>query len=111
LRQITSSGNDLDFADQLLAHVETLQEVRRQADIVQLHHHEFGDAVVEHALAVEHGALLVVEGRRVVLEVLDKRARLGTLVQDLRLAFVDLPALDHNFVSWAGKRLAPPRLV
>ena len=103
--------NDLDFADQLFAHVDALEEMGRQADSVQLSHHELADAVVQHALAVQHGALFIVERRRIVLEILDEGARLGALIQDLRLAFVDLPALDHLLRLLAGKRLAPPRLV
>ena len=55
-----------------------------------------GDAVVEHALAADRAALLRVEGGRVVLEILDQRARLGTLVEDLGLAFVDLAAAGHG---------------
>ena len=55
-----------------------------------------GDAVVEHALAADRAALLGVEGGRVVLEILDQRAGLGTLVEDLGLAFVDLAATSHK---------------
>ena len=88
-------GNDLDLADQLLAHVDSFQEVGRDADAVQLHHHEFADAVVEHALAIQYGTLFVVERGGVVLEVLDQGARLRPLVQDLRLALIDLAALGH----------------
>ncbi len=38
----------------------------------------------------------VVEGGGVVLEVLDERAGLGTLVEDLGLAFVDAAAAVHG---------------
>ena len=38
--------------------------------------------------------LLRVERGRVVLEILDQRAGLGTLVEDLGLAFVDLAAAE-----------------
>src|SRR5512141_838824 len=54
-----------------------------------------GDAVVEDALAADGAALLGVEGGRVVLEILDQRTRLRTLIEDLGLAFVDLAATDH----------------
>ena len=54
-----------------------------------------GDAVVEHALAADRPALLRVERGRVVLEILDQRAGLGTLVEDLGLALVDLAAAGH----------------
>src|SRR5690606_10293876 len=39
--------NDLDFLDQLLAHVDAAQEVGRNAQIVQLGEDEFGNAVVQ----------------------------------------------------------------
>ncbi len=90
--------DDLDLADQLLAHVEAADEVGRHADLGQPHHQVFGDAVVEHALAGDDALLLVVEGGGVVLEVLDQRAGLGPLEQDLGLAFVDLPAAAHATV-------------
>jgi hypothetical protein len=69
--------DDLDFADQLLAHVEPADEVRRDADLVEMLEDVLGDAVVEHALAVDDLVLLLVEGGGVVLEELDERARLG----------------------------------
>ena len=91
--------NDLDFLDQLLAHVEALDEMGRHADRAQLGHQIFADAVVEHALAVEHGFLRRVERGGVVLEILDQRAGLGPLVEDLGLAFVDhAPALHCAFL-------------
>ena len=61
------------------------------------------DAVVEHALAVDRAALLRVEGGGVVLEILDQRAGLGTLVEDLGLAFVDLAATGHKAVATPSK--------
>ena len=50
---------------------------------------EFGNAVVQHALAVDHGLLLGVEGGGVVLEVDDDGAGLGAFIEDLGLALVD----------------------
>ena len=87
--------DDLDLADQLLAHVEPADEVGRDADRAEQREDVLGDAVVEHALAVDRALLLGVEGGRVVLEILDERARLGTFVEDLGLAFVDLAAAGH----------------
>jgi hypothetical protein len=55
-----------------------------------------GDAVVEDALARNRPTLLGVEGGRIVLEILDQRARLGTLVEDLGLALVNLAAPSHG---------------
>ena len=92
--------DDLDLPDQLLAHVEAADEMGRDADRAEQGEDMLGDAVVEHALAGDRALLLGVEGGRVVLEILDQRARLGTLVEDLGLAFVDLAAAGHGrFVS------------
>ena len=90
--------DDLDFADQLLAHVEPADEVRRDAHPVEMGEDVLGDAVVEHALAVDDLVLLLVEGGGVVLEELDERAGLGSLEEDLGLAFVDAPATVHGHI-------------
>ena len=87
--------DDLDLADELLAHVQPADEVRRHADVVEVLEDVLGDPVVQHALAVDHLVLLGVEGGGVVLEVLDQRAGLGALVEDLGLAFVDATAAVH----------------
>ena len=87
--------HDLDFLDQLLAHVDAADEMRRDAEHVQLGEHELGNAVVEHALAVENLVLGAVAGGGVVLEILDERARLGALIKILGLAFINLPAAVH----------------
>src|SRR6185295_1921153 len=92
--------NDLDLADQLLAHVEPLDEVRRHADLVQVLEHVFGDTVIEDALAFDDLMLLRIEGSRVVLKVLDQGARLGPLIEDLRLALVDAATAAHRNVPW-----------
>jgi hypothetical protein len=88
--------DDLDLADQLLAHVEPADEMGGHADLVQPLEDVFGNAVVEHALAFHHLVLLGVEGGGVVLEVLDERAGFGPLVEDLGLAFVDTAAAAHG---------------
>jgi len=88
--------HDLDLADELLAHVEAADEVRRHPDVAEQREQMLGDAVVEHALARDRALLLRVEGGRVVLEVLDERAGLGALVQNLGLALVDLAAAGHG---------------
>src|SRR5690606_36596541 len=87
--------DDLDLADQLLAHVQPLEEVRRQAYAVQLGHDELADAVVQDAFAVQHRPLLIVEVGRVVLEILDQGAGFRTLIEDLGFAFINLAALRH----------------
>ncbi len=50
--------DDLDFADQLLAHVQALDEVGRHAHLAEALEDVLGDAVVEHALAVDELVLL-----------------------------------------------------
>src|SRR5580704_11636417 len=95
--------NDLDLADQLLAHVEPADEMGRHADVVQMLEDVFGDAVVEDALALDHLVLLRIEGGRVVLEVLDQGSGLGSLIEDFRLAFVDAASAAHGSVPWLCK--------
>ena len=55
--------NDLDFLDQLLAHVEAAHEMGGHADPGQLGHQIFADAVVEDALAFDRRLLGGVERR------------------------------------------------
>src|SRR5262249_42320001 len=92
--------NDLHFADQLLAHVQPPDEVGRNADVVQVLEDVFGDPVVENAFAFDDIVLLGIERGRVVLEVLDQRSRLRSLVEDLGLAFIDATATAHRRVPW-----------
>src|SRR6185369_1345285 len=87
--------DDLDLSDQLLSHVEAADEVRRNSDRLESSENVLGNAIVEHALAADRAALLRVERRRVVLEILDQGTGLRTLIEDLRLAFVNLAAADH----------------
>jgi hypothetical protein len=88
--------DDLDLADQLLAHVEAADEVGGDADPAEQGEDMLGDTVVEHALAVDRALFLRVERGGVVLEILDQRAGFGTLIEDLCLAFVDLAAACHT---------------
>ena len=62
-----------------------------------------GDAVVDDALAADRAALLRVERGGVVLEILDERARLRTLVEDLGLALINLAAASHGSRHSNGK--------
>ena len=87
--------NDLDLANELLAHVDAADEMRRHADVVEALKQILGNPVVQDPLALDHLVLLGVEGGRVILEMLDERPRLGPLVKDLRLAFVDASATVH----------------
>ena len=94
--------NDLDLADQLFAQVQSLDEMVGHADAVQARHDELADAVVDNALAFQLGLFLAVEGGGVVLEILDQGAGLGSFVEDLGLALVNLLALDvHD--GWSGR--------
>ena len=91
--------DDLDLAHELLAHVEAPEEVRGDAGLRQPRHQILGDAVVENALAGDHALLLVVEGGRIVLEVLDEGAGLRPFEQDLGLAFINAAAPGHRVIS------------
>ena len=95
--------NDLDLANQLLAHVEPLDEVGRHADVVEMLEDVFRDPVVEDALALDHLMLLRVERGRVVLEMLNKRARLRSFIKNLRLAFIDAATAAHRDIPWFEK--------
>jgi hypothetical protein len=64
----------------------------RDTDLVQMREDVFGDAVVENALPVDDFVLLLVECRCIVLEELNQRAGLGTLIEDLCLALVNAAA-------------------
>src|SRR5882724_6734874 len=95
--------NDLDLADQLLAHVEPADEVRRHADVVQPLEQILRDAIIEDALALDHLVLLGIEGRCIVLEMLNQGARFRTLIEDLRLAFINAASAAHRSVPWFVK--------
>src|SRR5581483_8043260 len=103
--------NDLDLANQLLAHVEPADEVRRYADLVEMLEDVLGDSVVEHALAFDHIVLLGVEGGRIVLEMLNQRSRLRAFIEDLRLAFIDSATAAHWRVPWFVKVHSVPWLL
>ena len=66
--------------------------MRRHADIVEVLEDEFRDTVVEHPFSVDYLVLLGVKSRCVILEVLDQCTRLGALIENLSLAFVNAPA-------------------
>ena len=95
--------DDLDFANQLLAHVETADEMRRHADFVEMREYIFRDAVVEDAFALDHLVLLRVERGGVVLEVLDQSSGFRPFIKDLRLALVNAAAAAHRNVPWFEK--------
>ena len=88
--------DDLNLADQLLAHVQAADEVRRHADLVQPHHQVFADAVVQHALAGDDALLGAVAGGGVVLEVLHQGAGFGSFEQDFGFALIELSAAGHS---------------
>src|ERR1700753_2787637 len=73
-------------------------EVGRHPDLAELRHQELGDAVVDHALARDRALLLVVEGGRIILEVLDDGPGLWPLEQGLGLALIDTAAAGHSIL-------------
>jgi hypothetical protein len=82
--------------DQLFAHVQPAHEMVRHPDIGQPQHQIFADTVVQHALACNDALLGAIARRRVILEILNERARLRPFEQDLGFAFVELPAPGHG---------------
>jgi hypothetical protein len=87
--------HNLNFANQLFAHVEAADEVGRHPDIVEVLKQVLRDPVVEDALALDHLVFLGVERGRIVLEVLDQGSRLRSLVKDLGLAFINAAPTAH----------------
>src|SRR6516165_12502541 len=77
--------------------------MRRYPDIVQVLEDVFGNPVVEDSLAFDHLVFFGIEGGRVVLEVLDQCSRLGPLIEDLRLAFVNAATAAHRSVPGFGE--------
>jgi hypothetical protein len=69
----------------------------RHADLAELLKDIFGDAIVEDAFALDLVVLLVVEGRGIVLEVLDEGAGFRALVENLGFAFVNTPPAVHGW--------------
>ena len=94
---------DLDFLDQLLAHVQPADEMRRDAHPVQMREDVLRNAIVEHALAVDDIMLLLVEGSGIVLEELDERTWLRAFVKDLGLALVNPAATVHDRLLCHGR--------
>src|ERR1700744_2109491 len=90
--------HDLDLANQLLAHVETADEVGRHPDVVEVLKQVLRNPVVEDALALDHLVFLGIERGRIVLEVLDQGSRLGTFVENLGLAFINAASTPHRDV-------------
>src|SRR5665213_3295298 len=87
--------HNLNFANQLLAHVETADEMGRHPDVVEVLEQVLRDPVVEDALALDDLVFLGVERGRIVLEVLDQGSRLRTFIEDLRLAFINAASPAH----------------
>src|SRR5262245_7192558 len=67
----------------------------RHPDVVQVLKQVLRNPVVEDALALDHLVLLGIERGGVVLEVLDEGSRLGSLVENLGLAFIDTASTAH----------------
>ena len=91
--------------------------MRRDTDFRQTGHDEFGNHVVQDAFAGNGAALLCVERRGIVLEILDDGSGLGTFVQNLGFTLVDgllsghwrdLSHLCSRGVSPSTLKIAPP---
>ena len=87
--------DDLDFADQLLTHVEPADEMRGHADLTEAQHQILAVAVVQHALAGDGALFLGVERGGVILEILHEGSGFRPFEQDLGFALVELAAAGH----------------
>jgi hypothetical protein len=74
--------------------------MRRHPDVVEVLEDILGDAVVEDALALNHLVLLGIERGGIVLEVLNQSAWFRSLVEDLRLAFINAATAAHRSIPW-----------
>src|SRR5579872_7164196 len=92
--------NDLHLADQLLAHIEPADEMGRNADIVEILKEILRNSVIQNAFPIDDLMLLRVKGGGVVLEMLDQRSRLGALIEDLGLAFINAATAVHGDQPW-----------
>ena len=90
--------DDLHLPDQLLAHIEPADEMRRDANLGQPHHQIFADAVIQHALAGDGALLFGIEGGGVILEILHQGAGFRPLEQDFCFTFIELAATSHGSV-------------
>ena len=70
--------------------------MRGDVDLRQPHHQKFADPVIEHALAGNGAFFLGVEGRGIILEILNERAGFWSLEQNFCFAFIELPAAGHD---------------
>ena len=77
--------------------------MRRHADVVEMLEDVLADAVVEHTFPFNDLMLFRVERGGIVLEVLDQGSGLRSLIEDLRLAFVDAATAAHRCVPWLEK--------
>ena len=57
---------------------------------------------------LEFGRLYEGDFSRIILEILDQRARFGAFVQDLRFAFVDLAATGHGVQTFCRNQMNGP---
>src|SRR3954453_23557795 len=87
--------HDLDFANQLLTHVEAADEMGRHPDVVEVLKQVLRNPVVEDALALDHLVFLGIERGRIILEVLDQGSGLRTFIEDLGLAFINAASTAH----------------
>src|SRR6266545_5651490 len=103
---VAGDGLDLDDIEAAAQHLpvgERVEEMGRHPLLPQEREEHARHPVVDHALAHDGAALEGVERSGVVLEVLDDEPGLVGSVDDLRLAFVDLPTLLH--LSHTRRRL------
>ena len=91
--------HNLDFLDQLFAHVDAFDEMGRNANLVQVLKNIFRNAVVEHAFAIDNLMLLGVERGCIIFEKLHQSAGFRAFIKNFGLAFVNFTASAHRIIS------------
>ena len=69
--------------------------MRRHPDVVEVLEQVLRNPIVQDALVLDHLMFLGIEGRRIVLEVLDQGSRLWTFIKHLCLAFINAASTAH----------------
>jgi hypothetical protein len=104
--------NDLDFADQLFAHVQAADEVRRNTDLAEPFTKMYSEMrLLMTPLPSIWACFLLLKAVASSLKCWTMRARLRAFVEDLGFAFVDAATLVHEVVLSQDRQLGFARAI